>query len=645
LAEIDAMSLQQNLDSYVKDQGLEDKLADALNTLLMEKPPNAAGRLAEILSKHSATQAKSQRSLSLPKQVAAKGGVAAWNEAFPELRQLNRMISMMCMATTVEKALEEVRSLMTLGHNLWSYAYMRMLYNKQPDIYYGALLASPSELLPVVYTPTVGEACQKFGKLPFFPRGCYVSIKNKGQIKKVLEEYAQAELTRGPDGKFLCDCIVFSDGGRILGLGDLAAWGMGIPIGKLDLYTVCAGVNPYRTVPVIIDAGCFDSSGNTDKLEIRDHHLYTGEKINRVTHTSPEGTVVNSAYYGAGNMIDEFMSAATDLFGRGCLLQFEDFNSNDAFPLLATYRNKFLSYNDDIQGTASVAVAALMGSIKLRNPNESALIPALRQERFLFHGAGSANIGGAMLLINEAGVPASQVFLTNSRGLIWKSSDGSKGSFRNDEQKGVAQVGEPTYDSKDLVSLIGNLKPTCLIGAVGRDPGCFDQKVIEKLVEVNPGRRPVVFALSNPKTQAEITAADAYKWSNGAVIYGSGTKMGASEVNGKTRDSGQVNNFYIFPGMSYGAQKCAAKSIPESLFMVAAQAVANSLSAEDMSKDRVVPHPDRIRDVSLDVATAVVVECQSKGLATKNLGSGAAQVKDALKAAMWVPGKGALDNL
>jgi len=287
-----------------------------------------------------------------------------------------------------------------------------------------------------------------------------------------------------------------------------------------------------------------------------------------------------------------------------------------------------------------------MGAIKLKTPTETQLIQALRNERFLFHGAGSANIGGAMLLINEAGVPASQVFLTNSRGLIWKSADGSKGSFRNDEQKGVAQVcPEPAYDSKDLVALIDNLKPTCLIGAVGRDPGCFNQKVIEKLVEVNPGRRPVVFALSNPKTQAEITAADAYKWSNGQVIYGSGTAMGQCEVNGKTRIPGQVNNFYIFPGMSYGAQKCASKSIPESLFMVAAQAVANSLSADDMAKDRVVPHPDRIREVSLEVSTEVVLACQSKGLATKTLGGTKDQVGSALKAAMWVPGKRALDNL
>merc|ERR1719158_1438683 len=229
--------------------------------------------------------------------------------------------------------------------------------------------------------------------MPFYPRGCYVTISDRGNLKKVLEDYAEAELSKGEDGRYLCDCIVFSDGGRILGLGDLSAWGMGIPIGKLDLYTVCAGVNPYRTVPVIIDSGCYDASGNTDKVVVRDSEHYTGLKQERVTHKSAAGTVVNSPYYGEGNMIEEVMQAASDLFGKNCLLQFEDFNSNDAFPLLDEYREKFLTYNDDIQGTASVAVAGLLGAVKLRKPECTDLISELKKEVFLFHGAGSANIG------------------------------------------------------------------------------------------------------------------------------------------------------------------------------------------------------------------------------------------------------------
>jgi malate dehydrogenase (oxaloacetate-decarboxylating)(NADP+) len=483
----------------------------------------------------------------------------------------------------------------------------------------------------------VGEACQKFGKMPFYPRGCYVSITDRGNIKKVLEDYAAVMCEKGADGKYLCDCIVFSDGGRILGLGDLGSWGMGIPIGKLDLYTVCAGVNPYRTIPVIIDAGCYDKDGNTDKVLVRDSELYTGLKQDRVTHKSAAGTVVNSAYYGEGNMIEEFLQAAADVFGKNCLCQFEDFNSNDAFPLLAEYREKFLTYNDDIQGTASVAVAGLLGAVKLKKPECTDLISELKKEVFLFHGAGSANIGALLLLANEAGVPRDQLYVTNSRGVIWKSADGSEGSFRNDEQKEFATVGKPAFDGKNLVEVVKNLKPTSIIGAVGRDPGCFNKDVVDAMLEVNGENRPGIYALSNPKTQAEITSTDCWKWSNGKAIYGSGTGMETVELNGKKFCPGQVNNVYIFPGMSMAAVCCKASTIPERLFMVAAEAVANSLDAEDLAEDRCVPHPDKIRHVGLNVATAVVMEAQKMGLAGQPLGTDAAEVKAALEKLMWAP--------
>jgi len=586
------------------------------------------------------------RTLSLPKSIADAGGMEAWNASSGEVSRLLKMLDRTCTATSVEEALAEVKAVMSMGHNLWAYAYMRMLYNKNMDLYYGALLAEPQLLLPVVYTPTVGEACQKFGKMPFYRRGCYLSIRDRGSFRQVLEEYASAELAKDKDGKYLCDCIVFSDGGRILGLGDLGCWGMGIPIGKLDLYTVCAGINPHRTVPVILDAGCSDASGNTDRVLVRDHELYTGTKQNRVTHKSAAGTVVNSAYYGEGNMIEEFMQAATDVFGKNCLLQFEDFNSNDAFPLLAQYRDRFLTYNDDIQGTAAVTVAGLLGAIKLRKPECTDLTSELKKETFLFHGAGSANIGALLLLANEAGVPRSQLFVTNSRGIIWKSEDGSEGSFRNDEQKEFAQVGKPAFDGKDLVAAVGHIKPTSIIGAVGRDPGCFSKDVVEAMLRVNGTSRPGIYALSNPKTQAEITSVDCWTWSAGKAIYGSGTGMEPLELEGKTFCPGQVNNVYIFPGMSMGAVCCQASTIPERFFMVAAEAVANSLDAEDLKTDRVVPHPNKIRAVGLNVATAVVLEAQKMGLAGTTLGKDALEVKEALQGMMWSPeGSGAKEKV
>jgi malate dehydrogenase (oxaloacetate-decarboxylating)(NADP+) len=304
---------------------------------------------------------------------------------------------------------------------------------------------------------------------------------------------------------------------------------------------------------------------------------------------------------------------------------------------LAEYREKFLTYNDDIQGTAAVTVAGLLGAIKLKKPECTDLISELTKETFLFHGAGSANIGALLLLRDEAHVPQSQLFVTNSRGIIWKTADGKDGSYRNDEQKEFAQIGKPNFDGKSLVAAVENLKPTSIIGAVGRDPNCFNKEVIEAMVKANPGTRPGVYALSNPKTQAEVSSTDCWKWSNGQAIYGSGTGMETFELNGKKFCPGQVNNVYIFPGMSMGAVCCKAKTIPERLFMVAAEAVANSLDAQDLKEDRTVPHPDKIRIVGLNVATAVVLEAQKMGLAGKTLGKDAAEVKAAIQEQMWSP--------
>ena len=388
-----------------------------------------------------------RRVLSLPKSVVAAGGIEKWN-SHPSLSQLQTMLRAACTATTVAEALVEIKGIMLLGHNLWAYAYLRTLGAVNPTIYYGLLAADPALLLPVAYTPTVGEACQKFGLMPFHPRGCYVSLEDRGNVKAVLAEYAAAMLPKAADGTPECQCIVFSDGGRILGLGDLGAWGMGIPMGKLDLYTVCGGFDPSRTIPVIIDAGCYGPEGNSAGLTIRDHELYTGAKTNRVTEQSAAGTTVNKAYYGKDSFIGEFLGAARELFGPSCLLQFEDFNSNDAFPLLAEYRESYLTYNDDIQGTASVAVAAVLGGIKIQKPEATDLVGEARRLRFLFHGAGSANLGGASLLINEAKVPADAVACTNSRGLIWKSGD-SAGTYKNDEQRAVALDKKPPYAARD----------------------------------------------------------------------------------------------------------------------------------------------------------------------------------------------------
>lgn len=413
-------------------------------------------------------------------------------------------------------------------------------------------------------------------------------------------------------------------------------------IAALKATVVCGGFNPHQTIPAILDVGIGGKEDITAKLAICDSPDYAGLKQDRVKHKYEGGTMVNTCYYCADSMINEYMQAATDLFGRRCLLQFEDFSSNDAFPLLAEYRDKFLTYNDDIQGIAAMCVASILGAMKLRNPRETDLISKLQNETFLFHGAGSANLGALSLLHNEGHVPLSKLFVTNSRGVIWKSEDGADGSFRNNEQKEFAIVGKPGYDLKSLASIIENTGTSCLVGAVGVAPGCFDQSVIEAVVKVNCAgeshKWPIVFALSNPKTQAECIAEDCYTWSKVHAIFGAGTFFDPVTIEGRTHSAGQVNNVYIFPGLSFGAVVCHANTIPDRFFMVAAQAVANSLSDEELRADKVVPDRDRLREVSLNVATAVVMEAQNMGLATRSLGQDEAEVRAAVKALMWKPG-------
>eukprot|EP00929_Paragymnodinium_shiwhaense_P011178 TRINITY_DN11662_c0_g1_i2.p1 TRINITY_DN11662_c0_g1~~TRINITY_DN11662_c0_g1_i2.p1 ORF type:complete len:674 (-),score=117.00 TRINITY_DN11662_c0_g1_i2:389-2410(-) len=577
-----------------------------------------------------------RRNKSLPTQVALAGGVDAWNNSDSQHSALIAMVRGMVTAKTVDEALTQVESMIDLGHLLWANTYLRMLQCVDMDLYYGVMETKPSLLLPVMYTPTVGEVCQKFGQLPFYRRGCYLSLADRGNLKAVLQEYADIELMKDANGRPICDCIVFSDGGRILGLGDLGAWGMGIPIGKLDLYTVCGGVDPHRVIPVILDVGCGDESKNTAHLTIRDHPRYTGLKQDRVLHKSEAGTMVNSCYYGKDSMIMEFMKAATDLFGEACLLQFEDFNSNDAFPLLEEYREQFLCYNDDIQGTAAVAVAAILGAVRLKNPDCKDLIAALDDETYLFHGAGSANVGTAQLLL-KAGVSKFRIFVTGSKGLIWRSADGKDGCFKNNEQKDLAVVGKPKFDSSSLVEVIKNCKPTVTVGAVGVSPNCFTKEVIDACVVAAGAQRPIVFALSNPKSQAEITASNFYKWTNGHGIFASGTYFDPVMHAGTLHCPGQANNVYIFPGMSYGAIKCQAQTLPDRLFVAAAEAVASSLSQDDMAAHRVVPDRDRIREVSLNVATSVVIEAQKLGLARVHVGDTHEAVKKSLQDQMWHP--------
>ena len=601
------------------------------------------------------------RSLSLPKSVAAAGGLEAWNRRRPSTAALRATLDRLADATkSVGAALAEVAGFLELGDGLWAHAYLRAIADRAPELYFAALLAAPEQLLPIAYTPTVGEACQRFGRLPFRARGCYVSLADRGRFAEVLREYAAAHLRKRAGGggggggaaasTYECDCVVFTDGGRVLGLGDLGAWAMGIPLGKLDLYAACAGVDPRRTVPVVIDAGVADAAGNTAGLDVRGDESYTGARVARATRAGADGAArLTAAYYAEEEeereegAIDEFMRACVEVFGDRVLLQFEDFNSNDAFPLLARARGRFLCYNDDIQGTAAVTCAAILGAIKLRHPGATDLLRRLRDETVLFHGAGSANLGAARLLVAEGGLPRARVLMTNSRGLVWRhEDDDAVGNFRTAEQAEfavlVGEAEQAAWANASLAELVARARPSVLVGAVGVAPACFTREVVEAMVAAaDGGARPVVFALSNPSSQAECTSAEAYEWSGGRAIFGSGTAMRPVVVNGTEHVPGQVNNVYVFPGVSLGAIACEATSLPDRVFLVAAEAVANSLSEQDVREDRVVPALSRIRAVSQNVATAVVLECQKLGLARAHLGSTWDKVHAAVGRKMWTP--------
>jgi hypothetical protein len=253
-------------------------------------------------SKTSSFNMAARRSLSLPYAVSAAGGMEEWNRATPEGAAIQRMVASMVAAESLEQTLADVRAILALGDRvrLWAYAYMRCLRDKSLDLFFATIRAMPDELIAVIYTPTVGEACQALGWLPMYARGCFLSVSQRGRLGDALEEYARAHLVLGEDGLYGCDCIVLTDGGRILGLGDLGAWGMGIPLGKLDLYTACGGIDPRRTIPMLLDAGVHDPAGNTAHIDVRHNLRYTGAPVERVTRLLADGSssqLVNSAYH------------------------------------------------------------------------------------------------------------------------------------------------------------------------------------------------------------------------------------------------------------------------------------------------------------------------------------------------------------
>ncbi|GFP86734.1 NADP-dependent malic enzyme [Phtheirospermum japonicum] len=459
------------------------------------------------------------------------------------------------------------------------YMAMMELEERNERLFYKLLIDNVEELLPIVYTPTVGEACQKYGSIFRRPRGLYISLKEKGKIVEVLRNWPEKRV----------QVIVVTDGERILGLGDLGCQGMGIPVGKLALYTALGGVRPSACLPITIDVG-------TDNEQLLNDEFYIGLKQKRAT---------GKEYY---DLLHEFMTAVKQNYGEKILIQFEDFANHNAFELLAKYGTTHLVFNDDIQGTASVVLAGIVASLKL-------LGGTLADHTFLFFGAGEAGTGIAELIAREmckqtkASLEETrkQIWLVDSKGLIVNSRKESLQHFK----KPWAHEHEPVCNLLDAVKAI---KPVALIGTSGVGK-TFTRDVVEAMASFN--ERPLIMALSNPTSQSECTAEEAYTWTEGRAIFASGSPFDPVEFNGKTFVPGQANNAYVFPGLGFGLVISGAIRMHDDMLLAASEALAGQLTQEHYDKGMIYPPLSNIRKISAHIAANVAAKAYELGVATQ----------------------------
>ncbi|XP_064489463.1 NADP-dependent malic enzyme-like isoform X2 [Ornithodoros turicata] len=463
---------------------------------------------------------------------------------------------------------------------LSKYLYLRELHDYNEKLFFRVLREHTEDLMPLVYTPVVGEACLKYSLIFRRPKGLFLTFKDKGKIYDVLGNWPEKEV----------DAIVVTDGERILGLGDLGANGMGIPVGKLALYTALAGIPPERTLPVLLDFG------TQNEVALADPY-YIGLRQKRV----------RGAPYD--EFLDEFMQAVVKRFGKNCLIQFEDFGNRNAFKLLDKYKNSYCTFNDDIQGTASVAVAGILASMRITKR-------ALSSNTFLFMGAGEASLGIAELLVmamTKEGVTKedarNRIWMLDSRGLIVKGREPNGDSTQSHKEK-FAKDAKLMHNLLEIVKFV---KPTILIGASAQS-NAFNKEILECMCE--NAERPVVFALSNPTHKAECTAEHAYTYTDGKCVFASGSPFPAFNYKGRTFHPGQGNNAYIFPGIALGALACGASTISDEVFYIAAKTVAEYVNEQNLEEGRVYPPLTSIHDVSLNIAAELLPYFYSTGVAT-----------------------------
>jgi len=478
---------------------------------------------------------------------------------------------LLSMEAQAERVLTNLRS---LPDDLQKYVVLNALHDRNEALFFRVVCDNIDEIQPLIYTPTVGLACQRFGHIFQRPRGLFISVNDRGRIAELMANWP-----------YPAKLIVVTDGERILGLGDLGANGMGIPVGKLSLYSACAGVHPELCLPVMLDVG-------TNNEALLNDPYYIGLRQKRLS---------GDAY---DELVEEFVTAARETF-PGVLIQFEDFANHSAFRILHKYRDKICVFNDDIQGTAAVALAGLLSALRVTGGK-------LTDQRLLFLGAGEAATGIADLVVSAMvaqGASEAEAlrrnWLVDSRGLVVKNRPGlTKHKLR------YAHDHAPV---SDFLTAIESLKPTAIIGvaAVG---SAFTPEVLQTMARIND--RPIVFALSNPTSKAECSAEEAYCHTEGRALFACGSPYDPVKLDGKTFVPRQGNNSYIFPGVGLGAIASGTRLVTDEMFMAAAHALAHLVSEADIKQGSLYPALARIREVSAHIAVAVAGIAYKRGLAT-----------------------------
>ena len=506
---------------------------------------------------------------------------------------------------TLEQQAERVyRNILRKTDPLERYIGLAALQDRNECLFFHLLTQHLKEFLPIVYTPTVGRACQEWSHIFRRARGLWINPGHRGQIYELLGNAPYDDVR----------LIVVTDNERILGLGDQGAGGMGIPVGKLALYTAAAGIPPWQTLPISLDVG-------TDNQQLLGDDLYLGWRERRLR--GPE----------YDSLVEEFVQAVKRRFPKA-LLQWEDFKKNNAFRLLDRYRKNLTSFNDDIQGTAAVAVAGIVAGTRVTG------IP-LTAQRIVLLGAGAAGVGIAALLrstLRLAGLSGEALTLAtanlDSKGLVVDDQpidDAHKREFAWTGEQ-AARHGLGAGKPRDLLSVVRALKPTVLVGTSG-EPGAFTEEVVREMAKHVD--RPVILPMSNPTSSSEATAHDVIHWTAGRALCATGSPFDPVEYDGRQIVIGQGNNAYIFPGIGLGVIVSEAREVTDSMFAVAASSLAQEVSPADLNSGSLFPPIDQLRSVTAKIAVAVAREARELGLAGRVLKD--SELEQAVTAAMWEP--------